>query len=72
MILSCRLINFWIKIKLTIHHENIQSLAIETYKAVNNVPGGNLSEFFITNNHHCNLRSKRELIVSSINAVFKG
>ena len=26
----------------TIHHQNIQSLAIELYKAVNNLPGGNL------------------------------
>ena len=29
----------------TIHSQNIQSLAIEMYKAVNNLPGGNLSEF---------------------------
>ena len=26
----------------TIHHQNIQSLAIEMYKAVNSLPGGNL------------------------------
>ena len=25
-----------------IHHQNIQSLGIEMYKAVNNLPGGNL------------------------------
>ena len=29
----------------TINHQNIQSLAIEIYKAINNLPGGNLSEF---------------------------
>ena len=34
----------------TIYHQNIQSLAIEMYKAVNNLPGGNLSEFFVRNN----------------------
>ena len=34
----------------TIHYQNIQSLAIEMYKAVNNLPGGNLSEFFVRNN----------------------
>ena len=27
----------------TMHHQNIQSLAIEMYKAVNNLPGENLS-----------------------------
>ena len=30
----------------TIFHQNIQSLVIEMYKAVNNLPGGNLGEFF--------------------------
>ena len=44
----------------TIHHQNIQSLAIKIYKAVNNLQGGNLSEFF-------NLRSRSELTVPSIN-----
>ena len=28
-----------------IHHQNIQSLAIEMYKVVDNLPGGNLGEF---------------------------
>ena len=51
----------------TIHYQNIQSLAIEMYKAVNNLPGGNLNEFFVRNNHICNLRSRAELIVASIN-----
>ena len=31
----------------TIHHQNIQSLANEMYKAVNKLPGKNLSEFSI-------------------------
>ena len=30
----------------TIRHQNIQSLAIEMHKAVNNLPGENLSDFF--------------------------
>ena len=42
----------------TIDHQNIQSLTIEMYKAVNNLPGGNLCEFFVRNNHNYNLRSK--------------
>ena len=41
------------------------------YKAVNNLPVGNLSEFFVINNHHYNLCSKSELTVPSINTVFK-
>ena len=35
----------------TIHHQNIQSLAIETYKDVNDLPGGNVSEVLLRNNH---------------------
>ena len=56
----------------TMHDQNIQSLAIEMYKAVNNLPGGNLSDFFVRNNHNYNLRSRSELTVPSINTVFKG
>ena len=56
----------------TIHHQNIQSLAIEIYNAMNNLPGGNLSEFFVRNNDNYNLRSRSELTVPSINTVFKG
>ena len=41
-------------------------------KAVNNLPGGNFSEFFVRNNHNYNLRSRSELTVPSINTVFKG
>ena len=33
-------------------------MAIEMYKVVNNLSGGNLSEFFVRNNHNYNLRSK--------------
>ena len=51
---------------------NIQSLAIEMYKTVNNLPGGNLNEFFVRNYHNYNLRYKSELKVSSIDTVFKG
>ena len=42
------------------------------YKTVNDLPGGNLSEFFVRNYHNHNLRSKSELTVPSINTVFKG
>ena len=56
----------------TIRHQNIHSLAIEMYKAVNSLLGGKLSEFFVRNNHNYNLRSRSELIVPSINTAFKG
>ena len=55
----------------TMHYQNIQSLEIEMYKAVNSLPGGNLSEFFVRNNHNCNFCSRSELTVPSINSVFK-
>ena len=55
----------------TIHHQNIQSLAIEIYKAIQNLPGGNLSEFFVRNNHNYNLRSEPELLLPNVNTVFK-
>ena len=42
----------------TIHHRNIQPLSIEIYIAMNNLPGGNLTEFFVRNNHNDNLGSK--------------
>ena len=55
----------------TIHHQNVPSLAIERYKDVNNLPRGNLSGFFVRNNHNYNLRSRSELTVPGINTVFK-
>ena len=54
------------------HHQNIQSLAIEMYKVANNLPGGNLGKFFARNNHNYNLRSRSELAVPSITTAFKG
>ena len=45
---------------------------MEMYKAANNLPGGNISEFFVGNNHSYNFRSRSELTVPSINTVFKG
>ena len=56
----------------TIHHQNIQSLASQMYKTVNNLPGGNLREFFVSSNHNHSLCSRSELTVPSINTVFKG
>ena len=56
--------NLLIKEKsFTIHHQNIQSLAIDIYKAIHSLPGGNLTEFFVRNNHNYNLRSGSELLL---------
>ena len=56
----------------TIHHQNIQTLAIEIYKAVNDLPGGNLKELFVKRNDNYNLRSESELVVPGINTVTRG
>ena len=55
----------------TIHHQNIQSLATEIYKAIHNLQGGNLSDFFVRNKHNYNLRSESELLLPNVNTVFK-
>ena len=54
----------------TIHHQNIQSLAIQMYKVVNNLPGGNLSEFFVRTHHNDNLRSTSELRPPLVEMLF--
>ena len=65
--------NLLIKDKsFTIHHQNIQLLAIEIYQAIHNLPGGSLSEIFVRNNHNYNLRYESELLLSNANTVFKG
>ena len=65
--------NLLIKDKsFTIHHKNIQLLAIEINEAIHNLPGGNLGEFFVGDNHNYNLRSESELLLPNLNSVFKG
>ena len=61
----------------TIHHQNIQSLAMEICNvckigAIHNLPGGNLREVFVRNNHNYSLRSESELLLPNVNTVFKG
>ena len=47
--------NLLIKDKsFTTHHQNIQSLAIQIYKAIHNLPGEDLSNFFVRSNHNYN------------------
>ena len=42
------------------------------YEAIHNLPGGNLSEFYVRNNHNYNLRSESELLLQNVNSVIKG
>ena len=49
-----------------INHQNVESLVIETYGAVNNLPRENLSKFSVRN---YNLHYKSQLTVSSINTL---
>ena len=39
---------------------------------MHNLPGGNLSAFFVRNNHNYNLRSESELLLPNLNNVLKG
>ena len=65
--------NLLIKNKsVTIYLQNIQLKAIEIYKAIRNLPGGDLSEFFVRNNHNYNLPSESELLLLNGNTVVKG
>ena len=41
-------------ISFTTHHQNIQSLVIQIYKAIHNLPGADLSNFFVRSNHNYN------------------
>ena len=55
----------------------IQSLAIEICNvckicAIHNLPGGNLREVFVRDNHNYSLRSESELLLLNVNTVFKG
>ena len=72
MILLRHLKNCCLKIKFYNASSKYLIIAIEIYKAMNNLPGGNFSEFFVRNNYNYNLCSRSELTVPSINTVFKG
>ena len=56
----------------TNNHQNIQSLAMETNKTLNDLPGENFREFLTRASYTNNLLSKSELMLPSINTVTKG
>ena len=55
-----------------IHHQNIQRLLIEIYKALHDISGNSLKELFVRTESNISLRSEPELLILSVNSVFKG
>ena len=55
-----------------IHHQNINRLLTEIYKALHNISGNSLKELFVRRESTISLWSKPELVIPSVNFVFKG
>ena len=55
-----------------IHHQNIQRLLIEIYKALHDISGNSLKELFVKRESSISLLSKPELVISSVNSLLKG
>ena len=55
-----------------IHHQNIQRLLIEIYKALHDISGNRLKELFVKRESTISLRSKPELVIPSVNSILKG
>ena len=55
-----------------IHHQNIQRLMVEIYKILNNFTNNVHNDLFIRKSHDISLRSQSDLIVPSVNSVYKG
>ena len=55
-----------------IHHQNIQRLLIEIYKALHDISGNSLKELFVKRESTTSLRSKPELVIPSVNSILKG
>ena len=55
-----------------IHHQNIQRLIIEIYKALHDTSGNSPKELFVKRESTISLRSKPELVIPSVNSIVKG
>ena len=55
-----------------IHHQNIQIILIEIYKALHDISRKSLKELFVRRESTISLRSKPELVIPSVNSVLKG
>ena len=56
----------------TIHHQNIQSLATEIFKTLDNLPGGTVEDLFTLKTDSYSLRSEQELLIPKVSTVLKG
>ena len=55
-----------------IHHQNIQRLLTEIYRALHDISGNSLKELFVKRESTTSLRSKPELVITTVNSVLKG
>ena len=55
-----------------IHHQNIQRLLTEIYKAFHDISGYSLKELLVKRESTISLRSKPELVIPSVNSILKG
>ena len=55
-----------------IHHQNIQRLLIEIYKALHDTSGNSLKELFVKRESTISLLSKPEFVIYSVNSILKG
>ena len=55
-----------------IHHQNIQRLLIEIYKAPHDISGDSLKALLVKTESTIRLRSKSELVIPSVNSILKG
>ena len=56
----------------TIHHRNLQKLATEMYKVVNNLSPTIMKNIFPDNNNPYNLRNKNPFLSTNVRTVFNG
>ena len=57
---------------VTIHHRNIQLLAVEIYKALNNLSSSLMMDVFQTKKTNYNLRNNNRLISRNVKTVYNG
>ena len=55
-----------------VHHQNIQRLLIEIYKALHDISGNSWKELLVKRESTINLRSKPKLVMHSVNSILKG
>ena len=56
----------------SIHHQNIQTLMIEIYKAINNFPGATIKDLFTRVDYTYSLRRNQDVTIPRVNTSLKG